>query len=260
MRRYFSSVALMCSLTIASSAASAKIMPVREEIPAALRDMPAEMSLEPDPSQMPAMPIAPAVPDRDTLRTILADRRATNLAIFHAYVVAQQYPSNTFRNRLANVWKDAEGHPCAVANMVIGSGNVALFDQVAETDNFIKVANVKDGEFADWILTSGLTQQELALIQRPFQPVAAKPVGPAATPQFAKPPQAMPAQPAAVTIDARKKAQDVARLAKLYASIEAKLAANSKRSVEIAVTRLMKDRDLALSTMMYARRAPAGRS
>jgi hypothetical protein len=70
----------------------------------------------------------------------------------------------------------------------------------------------------------------------------------------------MPAQPTAVTIDADKKAQDVARLAKLYASIEAKLAANSKRSVEIAVNRLMKDRDLALSTMMYARRVLPGRS
>lgn len=57
-----------------------------------------------------------------------------------------------------------------------------------------------------------------------------------------------------VTIDADKKAADVARLTKAYAVIEAKLNANSKRSVELAVKRLMADRDLALSTTMYARR------
>jgi hypothetical protein len=260
MRRYLSSIALVCSLTATTTSAFAKIMVAHDEMPVA-SGMQAEMMIEPDPSHMPAMPIVPpAAPDRDTLRTILTERRAANLAIFHAYVVAQQYPSNTFRNRLANVWKDAAGHPCAVANMVISSGNLGLFDQVAETDNFIKVADVKDGEFADWILTSGFTQQELALIQRPFRPVASKPIAPAPAQHFAKPPHAMPAQPTAVTIDADKKAQDVARLAKLYASIEAKLAANSKRSVEIAVNRLMKDRDLALSTMMYARRVLPGRS
>jgi hypothetical protein len=192
---------------------------------------------------------APLPADRVAVKQLLEARREANLALFHAYAQTKIYPSNTFSNKLQNVWKDADNHPCAVANLVIKSGQQGLFDQVAATDNFIRVADVKDGQFADWILTSGFTQEELALIQRPMMPVAkrphpAKPVKPAAMQQFAQVPE----------IDAKKKADDTARLAKLYAAIEVKLTANSKSSIDRAVNRLMADEALAVSVVAVTHR------
>jgi hypothetical protein len=255
MRRLLSSIALVASLTVAVTPARAKRAP-SFDIPEA--GVQAEMMLEPSETVAPR-PMPPAQADAAVLRSVLEARRAANLAIFHAYVVAGEFPSNVYKKRMLNVWKDTAGHPCAVANMVIKSGNTGLFDQVAETDNFIRVADVKEGEFFDWILTSGFTKEELILIQRPFRPVVAKPAGDLCdSPQVAKRggkavvrcmPVAMP-----TIIDADKKAADVARLTKAYAEIEAKLNARSKRSIELAVKRLMADRDLALSTTMYARR------
>lgn len=255
MRRLLSSIAVVASLTVAITPASAKRAPNFDPP----ENVAKEEMFEPSQNVAPR-PMPPAQPDAAVLRTVLETRRAANLAIFHAYAVAGEFPSNVYKNRMLNVWKDTAGHPCAVANMVIKSGNTGLFDQVAETNNFVRVADVKEGEFFDWILTSGFTKEELILIQRPFRPVAHKPTPgqPSDSPQFAKPPTDGVVKSLAVavpvTIDADKKAADVARLTKAYAVIEAKLNANSKRSVELAVKRLMADRDLALSTTMYARR------
>ncbi len=253
MRRFLSSIALVASLTVAITPAFAKRAPSFDPPGGGA---PSEMPVEPSAPR----PMPPAQPDAVVLRSVLEARRAANLAIFHAYAVAGEFPSNVYKNRMLNVWKDTAGHPCAVANMVIKSGNTGLFDQVAETDNFVRVVDVKEGEFFDWILTSGFTKEELMLIQRPFRPMAQKPtpVQPSDSPQFAKPPS-NPVVPdlavvVPVAIDADKKAADVARLTKAYAAIEAKLNANSKRSIDLAVKRLMADRDLALSTTMYARR------
>ncbi len=253
MRHVVSSIALVASLTVAINPAFAKRAPSFDPLGAGAQ---AEMPFEP----LVPRPMPPAQPDASVLRSVLEARRAANLTIFHAYALAGEFPSNVYKNRMLNVWKDTTGHPCAVANMVIKSGNPGLFDQVAETDNFIRVADVKEGEFFDWILTSGFTKEELMLIQRPFRPVAHKPtpVQPSDRPQFAKPPS-NPVVPdlavaVPVVIDADKKAADVARLTKAYAVIEAKLNASDKRSIDLAVKRFMADRDLALSTTMYARR------
>ncbi len=253
MRCLLSSLAFIGSLSLAITPAQAKRAANFEQPSVGAQ---ADMPFEPTAPR----PMPPAQPDAAVLRTVLETRRAANLASFHAYAVAGEFPSNVYQNRMLNVWKDTNGHPCAVANMVIKSGSPGLFDQVAETDNFVRVANVKQGELFDWILTSGFTKEELALIQRPFRPVAQKPkpVRPIDRSKFATPPGSHVTQDRAVAvppaIDVDKKAADVARLIKAYAVIEAKLNANSKRSIELAVKRLMADRDLALSTTMHAQR------
>jgi hypothetical protein len=114
---------------------------------------------------------------RAKLRTILAERRATNVAAFRAYVVAGVYPHNDLRDTLPvedlplelNIWIDGEGHRCAAAQMIWASGAHSLVEQQAAADNYIRLANVTDGPLMDWILTSGLTQDEVVLIQRPFR-------------------------------------------------------------------------------------------
>lgn len=113
---------------------------------------------------------------RAKLRTILAERRAKNVAAFRKYVVAGVYPHNVnmtpdvdgFGEEL-NIWIDGEGHRCAAAQMIWASGAHELVEQQAATDNLIRLANVTDGPLMDWILTSGLTQDEVVLIQRPFR-------------------------------------------------------------------------------------------
>lgn len=130
----------------------------------------------------PAAAVSVERAQRAKLRAILAERRATNIAAFRTYVVAGVYPHNLnptpdidgLGDEL-NIWIDREGHRCAAAQMIWASGAHALVEAQAATDNYIRLANVTDGPLMDWILTSGLTQDEVVLIQRPFRRPPPKP-------------------------------------------------------------------------------------
>jgi hypothetical protein len=161
--------------------------------------------------------------DRDHVRTALAAARARSIAAFEAYAARGIYPSNTFSEDLANVWRDRDGHLCAAATIIDASGAHALVQRVAEQTNFIKLGEVKQGPLMDWILTSGLTQDEIALIQRPFMPVA------------------KPARP----VETDKRVAETARLKKLYAQIDKTLAANGRKSLDLATDRLLNHQQLA---------------
>lgn len=112
----------------------------------------------------------PALNDamRARLRKVLADRRDRNLRAFAAYVKRGSFPHNFDNDESLNVWRDREGHLCAAATMISRSGARKLVNQVAKTDNFIRLADVTDGALLDWILTSGLTHAEVVAIQEPF--------------------------------------------------------------------------------------------
>ncbi|MBA3458234.1 MAG: hypothetical protein H0T42_34450 [Deltaproteobacteria bacterium] len=129
-----------------------------------------------------------------------------------------------------NVWQDPAGSFCAAATIIRASGQTTLVDQIAEDNNFIRLAAVTSGPLMDWILTSGLTQAELALIQRPFRPVTHRP---------------STQTPTTVAVSPALRAKETARLAKLYREIDATLARNQKRSLDAAVERLMKNPKLA---------------
>ena len=130
----------------------------------------ADRPIEPDAFAAPAV-----LRDRATVRAMLAVVRAHNLAAFHAYAAAGVYPSNIYTDGELNVWRDDDGHFCAAATMIRASGEIALTDRVADQTNNIKLGDVTQGPLMDWMLTSGLTQDEVALIQRPFNPVASRP-------------------------------------------------------------------------------------
>jgi len=166
--------------------------------------------------------------DRTTVRIKLAARRATNLARFRAYVRAGVFPSNTFEGRKLNVWRDADGHLCAAATIINASGLGELVTRVAEQTNFIPLADVRQGPLMDWILTSGLTQDEIAAIQEPFMPVM--------VPEPA---------PRPIMVDARLRAREDARLAKRYKQVDKMIVKNRRKSLELAVDRLMQRQDLA---------------
>jgi hypothetical protein len=105
--------------------------------------------------------------DTEQLRADLVAQRKVNLERFHAYRVARVYPHNSYEPGVLNVWRDADGHLCAVATMMSRGGLDELVDHTATSDNNVRLVNVTTGPLADWVLTSGLTQEELVMIQQP---------------------------------------------------------------------------------------------
>ena len=57
---------------------------------------------------------------------------------------------------------------CAAATMIFKSGAKKLVRDIGKADNFIRLGDVEQGPVMVWILTSGLTQAEVASIQEPF--------------------------------------------------------------------------------------------
>lgn len=172
------------------------------------------------PEELPS--IAPQV--RARLRRVLAKRRATNVAAFRAYARRGVYPHNFVRPGALNVWTDEEGHLCAAATMIFRSGAKALVRDVARDDNYIHLADVTTGPVMDWILTSGLTQTEVATIQEPFMEVPRP-------------------EPRPIRIETARAKED-ARLRARYAEVLKILAADPDASIEAAIDRLAGRPDL----------------
>lgn len=168
-------------------------------------------------------PERPVVLDRATVRAKLAAARAANLTRFRAYQQKGAFPSNTYDGRKLNVWLDEQGRFCAAASIMIASGKADLAQQIAEQNNFIRLGNVKQGPVMDWILTSGLTQDEIAAIQEPFMPV-------------------MREEP---FVEPKLRMAEDARLRRKYKQVEAMIAKNHQKSIDLATDRLMKNQALA---------------
>jgi hypothetical protein len=176
-----------------------------------------------------ARAIAPRrVLDRAAVRAALAQARATNLAAFRAYQQAGVFPSNTYKPGKLNVWLDEDGHLCAAATIIKMSGQDALVTKVAEQNNFIRLADVKQGPLMSWILTSGLTQAEIAAIQEPFMDVSDR---------------REPSPP--MLVNARLRSAEDARLRAKYRSVDKMIVKNAKQALDRATDRLMKNPSLA---------------
>jgi hypothetical protein len=168
--------------------------------------------------------------DRATVRAALVKARATNLAAFRTYQAKGVFPSNTFKPGKLNVWLDEDGHFCAAATIIKMSGKEDLVNKVAEQNNFIRLADVKQGPLMDWILTSGFTQAEIAMIQEPFMPVVREPA-------------VAPMQP--ILVDNKLRKAEDARLRATYKKVDKQLVKAAKKSLDNATDRLMKQPDLA---------------
>ena len=155
------------------------------------------------------------------VRAALARRRVHNVAAFHAYASAGIYPHNFVRPGPLNVWRDAEGHLCAAATMIDSDGKHELVGDIASSDNHIRLLDVTDGPLMSWMLTSGLTIEEIDRIQKPAP---------------------MP-NPSALKPDWRKDADQT--LATSYRETEQFLAQHQKAGLDDATDRLMANPELA---------------
>jgi hypothetical protein len=105
---------------------------------------------------------------RTRLRKVLAAHRRKNIDAFAGYARRGVFPHNFDTSGALNVWIDEEGHRCAAATMIFRSGARKLVRDIGRTNNNIMLGRVSTGPVMDWILTSGLTQAEVAAIQEPF--------------------------------------------------------------------------------------------
>ena len=227
------SLLLACTLTSVASAEAVRVPDASvATAPAHFAQPPHQMRVRPPTD---ADLYVPPAYSRAAVRDALLEARHRNLAFFRAYQKAGVFPSNTYQPNKLNVWRDADGHFCAAATIIRASGMTDLVDRVADQNNFIRLADVSQGPLMDWILTSGFTQDEIAMIQEPFDPVTS--------------PRMAPSEP---IIDARLRAAENARLRAKYTQVERALIKNEKRNVERAVDRLMKRPDLAATIVIAA--------
>ncbi len=161
----------------------------------------------------------PAEPGRAAVKAALAHRRAHNLASLHTYVTTGVYPHNTYRTGPLNVWRDARGHLCAAATMIALDGKSELVAQTGDTNVNIRLLDVTAGPLLDWMLTSGLTIEEIDRIQAPGF---------------------MPDQPTEVSYR-----NEDAKLRVDYGKTEAYLKQRAAADLDEATTRLMAHPDLA---------------
>jgi hypothetical protein len=174
--------------------------------------------------------IEKSVVSRAAVRAKLATQRAANLQRFRDYQAKGSFPSNTYLNQRLNVWIDADGKLCAAATIIDASGMSDLVMQTAQDNNFIRLGDVRDGALMSWILTSGLTQDEIAAIQEPFDPVQDMPTEP---------------EPMPITVAVPARAAEDKRLAAKYKQVEQQIVKSQKASLDLATDRLMANPDLA---------------
>ncbi len=110
---------------------------------------------------------APLETPRDALERDLRAARAKQIARLETYAAAGQFAMNTDADGLRFVWRDTAGRLCAMADLVSASGRKDLVDRVAHDDNALQLASVTSGELHDWMLHSGLTVEEIQLVQEP---------------------------------------------------------------------------------------------
>jgi hypothetical protein len=153
------------------------------------------------------------LPSRAAVKAALAKRRAHNLAAFHAYWSAGVYPHNTYRVGPLNVWRDDSGHFCAAATMIDKDGQHELAEKTGNANPYIRLLDTTEGPLLDWMMTSGLTIEEIDRIQAPM----------------IEPPM----------VDAQTLAAEDAKLKKGYIATEAFLKKHANEDLELATTRLM---------------------
>jgi hypothetical protein len=169
---------------------------------------------DPDPNSTPD-PHPDPDPDPAAVRAKLVELRDVQVQHLRDYSAKAAFPRNTYEPGQVNVFVDEDGNICAAANLIALSGNMDLVQQTAATNNFIVLRDVHDGALHDWMLTSGLTQEEIALIQEPYweEPVDPKLAG-----------------------DFRQ--METERLQQHFSLVDATLAQNTDASLDLTMQRL----------------------
>ena len=110
-----------------------------------------------------APPLSPAKVD-DSAVLELAARRAQMIGWLREYREAGLYPTDA-AGRVASGFVGVNGVRCPMAELLHKSGRDDLVAAVARDNNTVRLADVHDGPLYDWMLSSGLTLDEINMVQ-----------------------------------------------------------------------------------------------
>lgn len=91
--------------------------------------------------------------------------RNKNLDAFHEYILAGDFPLNYDVEGRRPCFIDKDGGVCAVGNLLVQSGKSELAYYIASEYQYAFVKEIAVSGMAEWQRTSGLSLEELALIQ-----------------------------------------------------------------------------------------------
>ena len=113
-----------------------------------------------------AVEVDAAEDHRAAWEAYLRAERSKRLQDLHAYMRAGRFPQKD-EPGWHHQFLDSNDVPCAVASLIWTSGNERLVRRTARRDNDVVLSELDDGPLVDWVLTSGLTMEEVAVIQVP---------------------------------------------------------------------------------------------
>lgn len=94
----------------------------------------------------------------------LAEHRAQMLRWLHEYAMNAVYPTDA--NGLpVSEFQDERGVRCPMAELIHRSGHDELVADVVRTNNRLRLADVHAGPLYNWMRDSGLTMNEIAMVQ-----------------------------------------------------------------------------------------------
>jgi len=95
-------------------------------------------------------------------------KRAVALDYLRDYWQRGEFPRNTGYSTLTPIFVDDGGRPCAVAHLLSRSGRNDVVSDIRATANLAQVREMQFPELVSWATQTGLTTDELALIQPPM--------------------------------------------------------------------------------------------
>jgi hypothetical protein len=95
----------------------------------------------------------------------LNNNRAHNLDVLHKYWQAGVFPTNTLHGNRQPYFIDDFGTYCAVGYLMQQGGGAEIAKRIHASQNYKFLADIDDRGLMNWVASSGLTFDELALIQ-----------------------------------------------------------------------------------------------
>ncbi len=102
-------------------------------------------------------PVSPVNPD-------LAAKRSEMLGYLAEYTDRGVFPTDE-RGLPLSVFEDSHGVRCPMAELIYRSGHPELVAAIVAEDNHARLGDIHDGPVHDWMLGSGLTHDEIVMIQ-----------------------------------------------------------------------------------------------
>jgi len=104
--------------------------------------------------------------ERRAALIFLAHNRRQQIERIRDYMNRGLFPLNEGQSPDAvPVFVDRHGTHCAVAHLMRSDGKDTEIAQIATTNNLVRIRDVHGGSMLQWIRSSGLTQEEVAMVQ-----------------------------------------------------------------------------------------------